>query len=99
MRVTLVTLPDSLAAHLVLVRQIMESFHYTPGQKYAEFQEGDKIAEYGLTALVVGGGAAVAAKAGVFKWLWKLILAAIAGIGAMFKKLFKRDKKPESGVS
>jgi len=54
--------------------------------------KGDKVAEYGLTGLIVGGAAAVAAKAGVFKWLWKVILAGIVGIGAFFKKLFgKKD--------
>jgi uncharacterized membrane-anchored protein len=55
------------------------------------------VAAYGLGALVLGGAAAVATKkglwavlAGVFAAFWKLIVglgvAALAGLGAMFKK-------------
>jgi hypothetical protein len=52
------------------------------------------MAEYGLSALIVGGAAAAAAKSGAFKGLAKLIgvgvLGVIGVVGAGLKKLFRR---------
>ncbi|MEJ2054638.1 MAG: DUF2167 domain-containing protein [Calditrichaceae bacterium] len=95
MRVTLVVDPASLQAVLPVFKKQMKGFAYQTGQKYTEFREGDKIAEYGLTALVVGGAAAVAAKSGLFKWLWKILVVAGAAIGGYFKKLFGKKSKGE----
>jgi uncharacterized membrane-anchored protein len=55
---------------------LLNSFGYQPGHKYAEFRQGDKIATYGLAALVLGGAGAAAAKTGVFAALGKLIAKA-----------------------
>jgi uncharacterized membrane-anchored protein len=44
----------------------LSGFDFKQGQRYTEFHQGDKMATYGLPALVVGGAAAVATKAGVF---------------------------------
>jgi uncharacterized membrane-anchored protein len=52
---------------------LLGGFGYKTGYKYAEFREGDKIAQYGLAALVVGGAGAAAAKAGLLGALGKLI--------------------------
>lgn len=69
-------------------KQVLTGFTYLSGQRYADVKEGDKIAEYGLAALIAGGGAAVAAKSGVLKGLWKFIAlagaAAVAGLGKLF---------------
>jgi uncharacterized membrane-anchored protein len=80
-------------------QNVLSGFSYNQGHTYSEFRAGDKKAEYGLTALIVGGAAAVATKAGLFKWLgasivafWKLIIAGFVAIGAWFKKLFSRKK-------
>jgi len=88
MRVTLVGNPSNLPVILPDYKQLLTGFEFGSGNRYAEFVQGDKMAKYGLTALVVGGGAAVAAKAGVFKWLWKVLVA--IGIGSLFflRKLF-----------
>lgn len=97
MRITLVADPDSLAGILPVFKSTLAGFQYMPGRKYAEFKEGDKLAEYGLTALIVGGGAAVAAKTGAFKWIWKLLVAGVAAAGAFAKKLFgKKDSGPKA---
>jgi uncharacterized membrane-anchored protein len=46
---------------------------FTPGHRYTDFKEGtDKVATYGIAALVAGG---IAAKVGLFKALWVGILA------------------------
>ncbi|MEW6348157.1 MAG: DUF2167 domain-containing protein [Thermodesulfobacteriota bacterium] len=88
MRVTLVTDPNRLNENLPAYRELMGNFEFKSGSRYAEFVQGDKVAQYGLTALVVGGAGVVAAKAGVFKWLWKVLLAVGIGLVALLKKWF-----------
>jgi uncharacterized membrane-anchored protein len=85
---------DSFQTQIVAFRQAMRGFTYTPGNNYLAFVQGDKVANIELTGLVVGGAAAIAAKAGLFKYLWKLIVAAVAGVGGLLKKLFspRQDK-------
>jgi uncharacterized membrane-anchored protein len=92
MEVTLVTSPETLPAVLPKFKTMLSGFDFNSGQKYAEFRAGDKMAAYGLTGLIAGGGVAVAAKSGLFKWLWKIIVAAVVGVGALFKKIFSREK-------
>jgi len=68
---------------------------FNPGQRYTDFnQSTDKVAAYGLAALVAGG---IAAKAGLFKVLWvgllafkKLIIVGFVAIAGFVKKLFGR---------
>ncbi len=71
----------------------LAAFEYSSGNKYSEFQEGDKIAEYGLKGLIVGGGLLAAGKLGLFALLgkfWKLIVGGIVAVGAFFVKI--KDK-------
>jgi uncharacterized membrane-anchored protein len=93
----LVTSPESFTADVGEFKAVLKTVKYVPGETYAEWKQGDKVAAYGLGALVLGGAAAVATKkglwavlAGVFAAFWKLIVglgvAALAGLGAMFKK-------------
>jgi uncharacterized membrane-anchored protein len=65
----------------------------------------DKVATYGLAALVAGGALAAAAKLGFLKILWigilaakKLIIVGVVAIVAFFKKLFKRRGNSSSGT-
>jgi uncharacterized membrane-anchored protein len=52
--------------------EIISMVNFLPGSRYADYRQGnDKVAAYGLAALVLGG---VAAKAGLFKGLIALIL-------------------------
>ncbi len=92
MEVTLVSVPASLADALPKFKPMLAGFEDLQGQKYAEFRQGDKMAAYGLTGLIVGGGVAAMAKGGVFKWLWKVIVAVAVGAGALFKRIFSREK-------
>jgi len=92
MRVTLVTDPETLAATLPKFRQMLEGFQFKEGHDYAAFTSGDKTATYGLTGLIVAGGAAAAVKTGAFKWLWKVLVAAAVGLSTLVKKLFSRNK-------
>jgi uncharacterized membrane-anchored protein len=92
MRVTLVAGPEELTATLPQYKAALADFSYNSGHKYAEYRQGDKLATYGLSALVVGGATAAAVKSGAFKWLWKVGgLAVLAALGFV-KKLFGRRK-------
>ncbi|MES2695301.1 MAG: DUF2167 domain-containing protein [Verrucomicrobiota bacterium] len=83
------------------------NFSYLSGQKYAEFKSGDKIAAYGLSALVLGGAGVMAAKLGFFAKIgvlfgkfWKAIVFGLIAVGAVLKKFFNKvtganpDPKP-----
>jgi uncharacterized membrane-anchored protein len=92
MRVTLVADPTMLTSILPEYRNVLSGYRFREGHGYGEFRPGDKIAKYGLTALVAGGAAAVAVKTGVFKWVWKgLVLGALA-LAGLVKKLFSTKK-------
>ena len=92
MEVTLVVNPELLPETLPKFKAMLTGFDFAQGQRYNEFRAGDKMAAYGLTGLIVGGGVAAAAKAGAFKWIWKGLVAAAVGGGALLKRIFGRDK-------
>lgn len=90
MEVTLVTDPGTLAETLPKFKTMLAGFDFSQGQKYSEFRPGDKMAAYGLTGLIVGGGTAALVKSGAFKWVWKAVVAGVVGLLALAKKLFSR---------
>ncbi|WP_373990375.1 DUF2167 domain-containing protein [Duganella sp. BuS-21] len=91
------------------VRQEMKNVtaftDFTPGNRYTDFNAStDKVAEYGLAALVAGG---VAAKLGFFGKIFalllafkKIILIGVAAVGSWVYKLLGRKKaeKAEQAV-
>ncbi len=104
MSANLLVAPEQLDTTLPSIKTILKGFAYIEGQKYSEWKSGDKIAKYGLSALVVGGAVGVAAKlgflgklAGVLGKLWKLVIVGIAALGAGLKGLLfgkKKEKAP-----
>lgn len=90
MEVTLVCGPDVLGSALSQTRQLLEGFSYRDGERYADFKSGDKIAKYGLTALIAGGAAVALAKTGLLKKLIKPILIGLAIVGGIFVKFFNK---------
>jgi uncharacterized membrane-anchored protein len=78
MSAILVSNPTTLERDIKSFKVALAGFEFDSGQKYAEFRAGDKVAEYGLAALIVGGAAAAAAKSGAFNIIGKFI-----GVGAM----------------
>lgn len=100
---TLVAGPDQVAAKLPAVEELLGGFTFTPGQRYAEFKEGDKVAEYGLAALVAGGAGAAAVKLGLFAKLlkllgkaWKLVIVALVVVAGWLKRLFAGRARQET---
>jgi uncharacterized membrane-anchored protein len=94
MNVVLVSNPQSLDQDTREFKSALAGYSFSEGERYSELRSGDKMAEYGLSALIIGGAAAAAAKSGAFKGLAKLIGVGVLGIlgvvGAGFKKLFRR---------
>ena len=97
MKVDLVTDPEALDLVLPAFDSVIATTAFSPGNTYAEWRAGDKVAAYGLTALVAGGAAA---KLGLFGKLWKVILAsgkaiivAIVAAFAWLRSLFRRKSK------
>ena len=100
MEVILVTDPANLNTSVAALKTALTGYEYTPGEKYADYRQGDRVAEFGLAALVAGGAAAVAAKKGLFAVIagffaaaWKFIIAAVAGIGVWLKSLFRKKSQ------
>ncbi len=98
--VDLVLDPEALPASLPRFEAILGSFGYEQGQRYAEFTAGDKIATYGLTALIAGGVGAAAVKSGLLAKFWKLIVVGVLAVVAFFRKLATRifgKREPDYG--
>ncbi|MEO8160579.1 MAG: DUF2167 domain-containing protein [Arenimonas sp.] len=91
---------------LALVRdgmqRVLPMAEFDSGHRYADYQPGhDKLAAYGLAALVGGG---IAAKAGLFAKLGifllafkKVIVVGVVAVGAAVKKLFGGGKDKRDG--
>ncbi len=93
MNATLVTDPETLERDIPSFKASLAGFAFNPGETYAEYREGDRVAEYGLAALVVGGADAIAAKTGFLAKFWKLIVGGAVALFAALGKLFGRKKK------
>jgi uncharacterized membrane-anchored protein len=99
--VVLATSPDRTTASVADLDKVLTGYQFNSGETYSSWRPGDKVAEYGLAGLIVGGAAAAAAKTGLFKGLfkvilagaaamWKLILAGAAVVAGAFRSLFKK---------
>jgi uncharacterized membrane-anchored protein len=105
MHIDLVASPEQLASVLPTFDSVIAETRFTPGHTYAEWRQGDKVASYGLTALIAGGAGAAAVKMGLFAKLWKLLaaaflavwkvlVAAVLGVVAWFRRVLgRRDKR------
>lgn len=98
----LVTGLAELPQHKGAAATMIQALNFNEGQRYADFNEKtDHVAEYGLAALVVGAAAKklgfLAAAGLFFAKFAKVILLAVAGLGAGALKLFGR-KKPADGA-
>lgn len=97
MEVVLICAPEEFSKTLPAFNGLLANHKFQSGESYAEYKPGDKIAKYGLGALILGGGAVAAAKLGLlgpvilfFKKAWKLVVVAIVAVAAMFKKVLNK---------
>jgi len=97
--VVMVTDPGRLSQAENDLAGVLGGYAFNPGETYADWRKGDKVAEYGLAALIVGGAAAVAAKKGLFTVLagflaaaWKFLAAAAVAAIAWLRSLFAKKR-------
>lgn len=94
----LVTSMKTIEQEKAVARTLLAELNFNEGKRYADFNSStDKVAEYGLAALI-GGVAAkklgLLAAASVFLLkFWKLLLIGLVGIGALVAKLAGRKKE------
>lgn len=97
----LVTALKSIEQEKAVAHALLSGLDFNQGKRYADFNSStDKIAEYGIAALV-GGVAAkklgLLALIGVFLLkFWKLALVAVVGIGALIARFTGRKKATDS---
>lgn len=93
----LVTNPQEVNQVIPTVKGLLSGLEYKAGLRYAEFRSGDKIAAYGLTALITGGAAAVAVKTGLLAKLGVLLAKSakvvFGGIAVVVSMIFGTRKK------
>lgn len=86
----LVTSPETVESDLADFKVALKNFEYVNGERYSEWREGDKVAAYGLGALVLGGAAAAATSKGGLKAILLAIAAGAAALWAGVKKFVGR---------
>jgi uncharacterized membrane-anchored protein len=101
MHVIVVSEPEQLNHDIGVFKTSLASYSFVPGERYSEFRSGDRVAEYGLGALVLGGAAAVAVKSGAGKGLLKMLIYGGMAVGgavlAFFRKIVRRDESGGAG--
>jgi len=90
MHADLVTTPDQLQGLVPTFNNMISGFTYSSGFKYAEWRPGDKVAAYGLTALVAGGAGVALVKSGLLVKFWKLIVVGVAAGFAALKRMWAK---------
>lgn len=80
--------PETVERDLSAFKTAMVNFKYKDGERYSDWKQGDKVAAYGLGALVLGGAAAVATSKGGFKAIGLAILAGLVALWGVIKRLF-----------
>ena len=101
MNVDLVLDPTFYASTVPRFDGVMRGFRFKQGSRYADFSKGDKVAAYGLTALIAGGAGAVALKTGLLAKFWKAliglvlvlkkaIVVLVMAVAAFFKRIWNK---------
>ena len=97
MSVTLVADPDDLQTVMPEYQNLLKGYQYLPGQTYAEYKEGDPVAQYALAGLITAGAGFAALKTGLlgklgifFAKLGKAAILLVVGAAVAVKKFFGR---------
>ena len=97
MGVILVAGPEKLDTSAEDLKKVIAGYSFVPTERYSEYRSGDRVAEFGLAALIAGGAAAVATKKGAWTaiaaflaGMWKLLVAGAIGLFAWIGKLVKK---------
>jgi uncharacterized membrane-anchored protein len=107
MSVTLLVNPEEMQSALPDYQRLLSGFAYSAGKSYAEYRQGDKVAQYALTGLITAGVGVALLKSG---WLAKfgvifaklgyaayaLLAGALAGLKRLFVRLFGKKTDPQA---
>ena len=74
-------------------KMVLSRVEFTKGNRYSDYVSGDKVAAYGIGALIAGK---LALKAGLFKLLLKPLIVVGAIVIGVFAKLFGKKKASPS---
>ncbi|MBC8128339.1 MAG: DUF2167 domain-containing protein [Gloeobacteraceae cyanobacterium ES-bin-144] len=88
MDVVLVCDEQQMSNTVAEYQKLLTGYAFNKEESYAAFSKGDKVAEYGLTGLIIGGGLLAAAKSGLLAKLWKPIAIGLVAVGAFMKRIF-----------
>lgn len=88
-KVNLVVDPAQYSASISDFNTLISGFSFNTGSRYSDFTKGDKVAEYGLAALIAGGTGAVLLKTGLLAKFWKFIVIGFAALVGFIKKIFR----------
>jgi uncharacterized membrane-anchored protein len=93
MTATLVAGSEEFATASTATTALLGGYSFQAGNTYAEFIEGDSVAEIGLKGLILGGAGAALIKSGLLGKFWKVIVLGVAALGAGIKRLFGGGEK------
>lgn len=102
----LVTQPESIAVDKPHATTLLAATAFKNGARYEDFdKKHDKVAQYGLMGLILGGAGIAAVKvvkvgllAGLLKFLiagWKIVVAFFVAVGAGIKRFFTGKPAPQ----
>jgi uncharacterized membrane-anchored protein len=94
--ITMIDVQANLAPDVEVAKNLISATDYNPGKRYSDFNSStDKVAQYGLLALI---GGVAAKKLGLLAvlgiWLlkiWKLAAIGIAGLATAARKWFRKS--------
>jgi uncharacterized membrane-anchored protein len=85
------------------LESVLAGYSFNTGETYAEWVPGDKVAEYGLAALVLGGAAAIATKKGLWAVIaafvlkgWKLFAIGGVAAAAVMRRFFGKKGRDDA---
>ena len=90
MHADLVADPTELSSAVVDFERLLAGHAFNAGSRYTEFITGDKVASYGLTALIAGGVGAAAVNSGLLAKFWKFIVVGLVAVVAGIRRLWSR---------
>ena len=88
MRANLVASPEEVDGAVESFNEMLTGFEFTSGNKYSEFTRGDKVAEYGLAGLIVGGTGVALVKSGLLQKFGKAIVVGFVALLGALKKMW-----------
>jgi len=88
----MVTTMPHLAETRAAAQRFAAAAEFAPGERYADYQSGDRVAEFGVAGLIAAGvGATIAQKAGLLALILafgkKAIFFVVAGIALLWTRI------------